>query len=190
MWHGLSHLLPEPSTHLHPRRRGLVSRIRCPNLWIYSATFRCMYDFCMTCLNINLFDYNIWNLFIIKYTITTDYVDERRPCHCDTIVTWSLAWMMQSLFCCSEISKTPEFQVILIITCVIGTCTWFDLYTMCDTVSGIAQVAVMTPVRLYWPERSLRRARRKLRWLLPAPPARGTGARWVLTQCCHTVSLT
>lgn len=52
---------------------------------------------------------------------------------------------------------------------------------------GIAQVAVMTPVRLCWLERSWRRARRKLKWHLPAPPARGTGGRWVLTQCCLAV---
>lgn len=57
---------------------------------------------------------------------------------------------------------------------------WLDPYPTCRTVSGIAQVVAMTPVRLWRLEKSWRRARRKLRWLLPAPPARGTGARWVL----------
>lgn len=48
----------------------------------------------------------------------------------------------------------------------------------CVTLPGTAQVVVMTPVRLCWLGRSWRKARRKLRWLLLAPPARGTGARW------------
>lgn len=57
---------------------------------------------------------------------------------------------------------------------------WLDPHSTCRTVSGIAQVVAMTPVRLLRLEKSWRRARRKRRWLLPAPPARGTGARWVL----------
>lgn len=47
-------------------------------------------------------------------------------------------------------------------------------------VSGIVRAVAMTRVRLCWLERNWEKARRNLRWLRLAPPARGTGARWVL----------
>lgn len=47
-----------------------------------------------------------------------------------------------------------------------------------DNISGIVQVAVTTPVKLFWQERSWRRARKKPRWPQLVPLARETGARW------------
>lgn len=117
MWHGLSHLLPEPPAHHHPWRWGLVSKRQNSQ---YSGRFPVLG------LTINIYLLRVMSRDVGGFNAHLDF-----------------------------------------------------LHT--HIVTGIAQVAVMTQVRLCWLERSWRRARRKQRWLLQVHLARGTGERWEIS---------